>query len=59
MLLDDIVTDEECSTKLSQEELNYAIDLIGACAECLRTSGDEIVAELSDYRRSARVQMEF
>jgi hypothetical protein len=56
MLLDDILTAEERPTKLSQQELNYALDLIEACVGCLKTSGDEIVAELSDYRRSATEQ---
>ena len=52
MLLDDILTSEERHTKLSQQNLNYALDLLEACAGCLRTSGDEIVAELSHYRRT-------
>ena len=56
MLLDDILTSEERPTKLSQQEFNYALELIEACAGCLRTSGDEIVAELSDYHRSATEQ---
>ena len=54
MLLDDILTSEERHTKLSQQDLNYALDLLEACAGCLRTSGDEIVAELSHYRRTRK-----
>ena len=53
MLLDDILTSEERPKELSQQEFNYVIDLLEACAGCLRTSGDEILAELSHYRRSA------
>ena len=66
MLLDDILTSEERPTsrprpprvqeELSQQEFNYALDLLEACAGCLRTSGDEILAELSHYRRSATEQ---
>ncbi len=57
MLLDDILTRRcTCFTKLSQQELNYALNLLEACAGCLRTSGDEILAELSHYRRSATEQ---
>ena len=50
MLLDDILSSEELHTKLSQQNLNYALDLLEACAGCLRTSGDEIVADLTQYR---------
>ncbi len=53
MLLDDILTSEERTEELSQQEFNYVIDLLEACAGCLRTSGDEILAELSNYHRSA------
>ena len=56
MLLDDILTSEERPKELSQQEFNYALDLLEACAGCLRTSGDEILAELSHYRRSATEQ---
>lgn len=56
MLLDDILTSEERLTKQKQQELNYALDLLEACAGCLRISGDEILAELSHYRRSATEQ---
>ena len=56
MLLDDILTSEERPKEFSQQEFNYALDLLEACAGCLRTSGDEILAELSHYRRSATEQ---
>ena len=60
MLLDDILTSQERLTSLtsrwSQQERNYALDLLEACAGCLRTSGDEILADLSPYRRSATEQ---
>jgi hypothetical protein len=53
MLLDDILTSEKCRKELSQQEFNYVFDLLEACAGCRRASGDEILAELSHYRRSA------
>ena len=52
MLLDDILTSEERPKELSQQEFHYVLDLLEACAGC-RSSGDEILAELSHYRRSA------
>lgn len=59
MLLDDILTSEERLTLqslLSQQERNSALDLLEACLGCLRTSCDEILADLSLYRRSATEQ---
>jgi hypothetical protein len=53
MLLDDILTSEERPRNLSQQEFNYVLDLLEACAGCLRTADDEILTELSHYRRSA------
>ena len=53
MLLDDILTTEERPKELSQQEFNYVLDLLEACAGCLRTADDEILAELSHYHRFA------
>ena len=54
MLLDDILTSEKCrEEQLSQQEFNYVLDFLEVCARCLRTSGDEILAELSHYHRFA------
>ena len=52
-VLDDILTSHAFS---SQQELSYVVDLLEACVVCVRTSGDEILAELSHYRRSATEQ---
>ena len=49
MLLDNILTTEERPKELSQQEFNYVLDLLEACAGCLRTVDDEILAELSHY----------
>ena len=35
--------------ELSPQDLKYVLDLLEACAGCVRTSGDEIVAELNHY----------
>jgi len=35
--------------ELSPQDLKYVLDLLEACAGCVRTSGDEIVAELDHY----------
>ena len=59
MLLDDTLTSEERLTLqslFSQQERNSALDLLEACLGCLRTSCDEILADLSLYRRSATEQ---
>jgi hypothetical protein len=53
MLLDDILTSQARPRNLSQQEFNYVLDLLEACAGCLTTADDEILTELSHYRRSA------
>ena len=53
MLLDNILTSGEPPKEPSEQESNYALDFLEACAGCLKTSGGEILPELNHYRPSA------
>ena len=50
MLIDDTLTSEELRHQLSEQEFDYALNLMEKCAGCLETYRDEIIAELINYR---------
>ena len=50
MLIDDTLTSQELHHQLSQQEFDYALDLLEKCEGYLGTHRDQIIAELSHSR---------
>ena len=56
VLLDEFLQSRGWTAKLSPEDRKYFVDIIEASQQCLKTSSEEIVKELSYYHRSATKQ---